>query len=150
MPFTQNTDSIGHLLARWQKTGDESALEELWDLVLPIVRRTAEHILRQHGAKSLLPVDDVASLVLTHLWQLRQDGRAKYEPWKSGRGYVVWLARNRSKDTLRKLGPDSVLTADDAVFEATGEETRDELYEAIKNLSTQFRLVIRSLLEGDS
>lgn len=150
MPANQEAGRVGSLLAAWQTDWEEKAFEALCRAASPIIREAAGKVLGDHGATSCELIDQAESLVLLHLWRLREKSRAKFDPQKSGRAYLTWLSRNRARDVLRRQRTYAPLPPDFDVPDRTEEVDWRALSLAIKKLDQRKQSVIVWLLEGIS
>ncbi len=92
------TASIGDRL----RDGDESALEESYRRLGPLVRDYVQRFVPRDDA------EDIVQITFLELWRARK----RYDPSRSLEGFVFGIARDRSIDHLRRKRHD-VIEVDD-------------------------------------
>ena len=88
------TASIGERL----RDGDESALEESYRRLGPLVRAYVQRFVPRDDA------EDIVQITFLELWRARK----RYDPSRSLEGFVFGIARDRSIDHLRRRRHDVV------------------------------------------
>jgi RNA polymerase sigma factor (sigma-70 family) len=110
---TAAEDSLSASLLRWQSASPNSSFEAISERAAIIAGDVAGAVLRKRGIRDPMAKDEAVSLVLTHLWRLREN-RGKVTPFRISRGgnsaeaYIRWLTIRRSMDVARRLRRRSV------------------------------------------
>lgn len=169
-------DSLGHLLAAWQSSGDPDRLATLLTVARPIIERTARRMLLRRHVADPAAIDDVVSQVFDHLRRLPGGSTGERlvasfttrpQAEDDGCGYVVWLTSRRTMDVVRDrcrchrqahcfteiAAADlaGLAIAHPAATEASpAEDICCRLHAAIATLEPRQRLVVELLLAGKS
>lgn len=173
-PTSPPIGEVSLLVQHWQATADPASFEQLLHVIEPAVQHVARRILFRHGVRDPGAVDDAVSLVFDHLRRLAPaDGTerrvARFEADRAsttgcgdaGAAYVVWLARERALDVVRRQrrqdrrcqwleehGPEHVPSSPSAAAEDS--ELADLLHDAVARLPERERVVCELLLTGES
>lgn len=167
-PATAVEDSLSATLLRWQSASPEVSFEAISGQAAIIAGHVAESFLRKQGIRDPFAKDEAVSLVLTHLWRLR-DKRGTVTPFRisrednSAEAYIRWLTIRRSMDVSRRLRRRSakevpLTEAED--MSVAGSQTEEEglaRHELLERFHALVRLldrrsqgVMRRLLDGAS